>query len=129
MGHCVLPCMLYHPHYHNQSQGAFVPTDYTKRVAQAIMTKLGGSGKYCALHVRRGDKLPQVEGLDEATQPAAIYEKIKGRCPPGKVLYLATNEKDPHFFDDLKKHWKVFTYRYVRGKNKHTHTDAVIFVL
>ena len=92
-------------------QGAFTPTEFVKGVSKVIMDKLGGRGKYCALHVRRGDKLSQVEGLDEATQPAAIYKKIKGKCPPGKVLYLATNEKDPHFFDDLKQHWKVYTYR------------------
>ncbi len=75
------------------------------------MNKMGGPGGYCALHVRRGDKLQEVEGLDEATQPAAIHESIKDRCTPGRTLYLATNEKDPHFFDDLKQHWTVVTYR------------------
>lgn len=97
------------------TQGAFTPTEFVQGVAHTIMDKLGGKGSYCALHVRRGDKLTQVEGLDEATQPAAIYKKIKGKCPPGKVLYLATNEKDPTFFDDLEQHWKVFTYRLVPG--------------
>lgn len=101
--------------WHKQTQGAFAPTEFVKGVAKTIMDKLSRRGAYCALHVRRGDKLTQVEGLDEATRPAAIYKKIKAKCPPGKILYLATNEKDPHFFDDLKQYWKVYTYRYGWG--------------
>lgn len=77
-----------------------------------MINALGGQGAYCALHVRRGDKLEEVEGLDEATQPGAIIEKIKPHCEPGRTLFLATNEKNEHFFDDLKQYWNLKTHRY-----------------
>lgn len=69
-------------------------------------------GRYCSLHVRRGDKLALAPGLDEATRPPNILDKIRPLCPPGSSLYLGTNEATPGFFDPLKKHYKLFQYKY-----------------
>lgn len=78
-----------------------------------IQQRMGG--RYCSIHVRRGDKLPIVPGLDEATRPANILEKIKTLCPPGSSLYLGTNEGKPGFFDPIKEHYKLYTFKCERG--------------
>ena len=59
----------------------------------------GGSG-YSALHVRRGDlqykkvKIPAAEW----------YENTKELWKPNEILYVATDERNKTFFDDLAKH-------------------------
>lgn len=67
---------------------------------------------YDALHVRRGDKVKVYKDksgvvrtmyayLDRDTQPEAIMERIKLWIPAGRSLYIATDEKQIHFFDLL----------------------------
>jgi len=67
---------------------------------------------YDALHVRRGDKLKVHKGksgavctmyayLNRDTQPQAIMERIKLWIPTGRTLYIATDEKQTHYFDQL----------------------------
>ena len=62
--------------------------------------QLEGGGSYSALHVRRGDlqykkvKIPAAEW----------YENTKEVWKPKELLYIATDERDKSFFDDLAKH-------------------------
>lgn len=62
--------------------------------------------------INNAPQLTHVEGLDTVTQPAYVLSKLQERCPEGSTLFLATNEKDEHFFDLLKEHYTVYTYRY-----------------
>lgn len=62
-----------------------------------------GSGGYSALHVRRGDlqykkvKIPAQEW----------YDNTKDVWYPNELLYIATDERDKSFFNDLKKHHEL----------------------
>lgn len=62
-----------------------------------------GSGGYSALHVRRGDlqykkvKIPAQEW----------YDNTKDVWYPNELLYIATDERDKSFFDDIKKHHEL----------------------
>lgn len=79
------------------------------KAAHAVIDRIGG--RYCGLHVRRGDKLHEVPGLDAATRPAAIAASIRHLCKPGRRLYIGSNEGTPGFFDPLKDLYKLFSYR------------------
>ncbi len=98
------------PPHPPQPQALFRPVDHVLDAAHSIIHELGG--RYCALHVRRGDKLKEVEGLDAATQPDAIVASIKHLCKSGRALYIGSNEADASFFEPLKEHYTLFTYRY-----------------
>jgi hypothetical protein len=39
--------------------------------------------------------------LDRDTQPEAVMERIKLWIPAGRTLYIATDEKQVHYFDQL----------------------------
>lgn len=67
---------------------------------------------YDALHVRRGDKVKvrkdrsgalrtMYADLDRDTQPEAILKRIKPWIPAGRTLYIASDEKQIHYFDEL----------------------------
>lgn len=90
-------------------QSLFRPVNYVLKAAHAVIDRIGG--RYCGLHVRRGDKLHEVPGLDTATRPDAIAASIRHLCKPGRRLYIGSNEGTPGFFDPLKDNYKIFTYR------------------
>lgn len=95
-------------------QSLFRPVNYVLKAAHAVMQRIGG--RYCGLHVRRGDKLHEVPGLDTATRPEAIAASIRHLCKPGRSLYIGSNEGTPGFFDPLKEHYNIFTYRCEEGQ-------------
>jgi uncharacterized membrane protein YgcG len=67
----------------------------------------------CKVHVRRGDKLVQRDrfpGLGAATQADAVVSALlKMGVKENSELYLATDEDTPHFFDSLKRKFKLYT--------------------
>ena len=79
-------------HYHDSIYCA------AGKIIKAV--QLEGGGSYSALHVRRGDlqykkvKIPAAEW----------YENTKEVWKPKELLYIATDERDKSFFDDLAKH-------------------------
>jgi hypothetical protein len=54
--------------------------------------------------------LQRYPNLDADTQPANILRKIEPHCPKGTVLYIATDEKTPGFFDPVAAEYRVFTW-------------------
>jgi len=67
---------------------------------------------YCAMHVRRGDKLTEkpYPNLDRDTRPEKILETLSGMLPKGSTIYIMTNETDRHYFDSLTKHYHILQY-------------------
>lgn len=41
----------------NSMKGSFTPIDTTLAIANSIIHALGGVHRYCAIHIRRGDKV------------------------------------------------------------------------
>ncbi|KDO53614.1 hypothetical protein CISIN_1g025301mg [Citrus sinensis] len=67
---------------------------------------------YDSIHVRRGDRLKTRKDrygvdrslfphLDRDTRPEAILCRIKNWVPPGRTLFIASNERTPGFFSPL----------------------------
>ena len=59
-----------------------------------------GAGGYSALHVRRGD----LQYKKVKISAAEWYNNTKEIWKPNEILYIATDEKDKSFFNDLAKH-------------------------
>ena len=59
-----------------------------------------GAGGYAALHVRRGD----LQYKKVKISAAAWYNNTQEVWKPNELLYIATDERDKSFFDDLAAH-------------------------
>jgi len=90
-------------HYHDSiycAAGKIVKAVQNEGVARGFDMDSEGAGAYSALHVRRGDlqykkvKIPAQEW----------YDNTKEVWKPKEILYIATDERDKSFFDDLAKH-------------------------
>ncbi|KMZ70875.1 hypothetical protein ZOSMA_192G00520 [Zostera marina] len=73
---------------------------------------------YDAIHVRRGDKIKTRRDksgvirslhphLDRDTRSEFILRRIKKWCPPGRTLFIASNERTPNFFSPLAASYKL----------------------
>jgi hypothetical protein len=62
-----------------------------------------GTGEFDTFHIRRGDfqyKRTRIEANE-------IHENVKQYIAPNATIYIATDERDKAFFNDLKKHYDV----------------------
>ncbi|KAJ7972121.1 Calcium ion binding [Quillaja saponaria] len=75
-------------------------------------------GDYDAIHVRRGDKIKTRKDrfgvqrslhphLDRDTRPEFILSRIEKWVPPGRMLFIASNERTPGFFSPLSTRYKM----------------------
>ncbi|AQK94094.1 calcium ion binding [Zea mays] len=75
-------------------------------------------GDYDAIHVRRGDLLKNRKDrfgierslhphLDRDTRPEYIIKRIAQWIPPGRTLFIASNERTPGFFSPLSDRYKL----------------------
>lgn len=81
----------------------FQPSARVRALAQQVADTLGD---YAAMHVRRDDMLALTEQyphLDEDTRPEAILRTLAPHLPPGSRLYVMTNERQPGFFEPLRR--------------------------
>jgi GDP-fucose protein O-fucosyltransferase len=90
-------------HYHDEiycAAGKIVKAVQAEGVARGLHVDAEGAGAFSALHVRRGDlqykkvKIPAQEW----------YDNTKEVWLPKEILYVATDERDKSFFDDLAAH-------------------------
>lgn len=77
-----------------------------------IVTEISGQldWDFDAVHVVRGEKAQNKElwpNLDSDTSPDAILTKIRELIPPGRDLYVATNEPFYNHFDKLRSQYRV----------------------
>jgi hypothetical protein len=96
-------------HYHDSiycAAGKIVKAVQAEGVARGFVVDDEGAGAYSAMHVRRGDlqykrvKIPAQEWYDNTKE---VWE-------PNEILYIATDERNKTFFDDLAAH---HTLRYL----------------
>ncbi|XP_008232141.1 PREDICTED: uncharacterized protein LOC103331297 [Prunus mume] len=97
---------------------SFLPSMAAKNlrnVADKIKALLGD---YDAIHVRRGDKIKTRKDrfgvdrtlhphLDRDTRPEFILHRIEKWVPPGRTLFIASNERMPGFFSPLTVRYKL----------------------
>lgn len=75
-------------------------------------------GDYDAIHVRRGDKVKKRKDrfgvtrtlhphLDRDTRPEFMLCRISKWVPPGRTLFIASNERTTGFFSPLSVRYKL----------------------
>ncbi|KAL5140786.1 hypothetical protein HKD37_09G024251 [Glycine soja] len=75
-------------------------------------------GDYDAIHVRRGDKIKTRKDrfgvvrslhphLDRDTRPEFMLCRIAKWVPPGRTLFIASNERTPGFFSPLSARYRL----------------------
>ncbi|OAY66342.1 hypothetical protein ACMD2_13225 [Ananas comosus] len=97
---------------------SLLPTMAAKRL-QNVADKIKKSlGDYDAIHVRRGDRLKTRKDrfgvdrsrhphLDRDTRPEFIHRRIAKWIPPGRTLFIASDERTPGFFSPLSAWYKL----------------------
>ncbi|XP_077218675.1 uncharacterized protein LOC143852906 [Tasmannia lanceolata] len=97
---------------------SFLPLMAARKLRDATDQIKGILGDYDAIHVRRGDKIKTRKDrfgvnrslhphLDRDTRPEFILLRIAKWIPPGRTLFIASNERSPGFFSPLSARYKL----------------------
>ncbi|XP_018806505.1 uncharacterized protein LOC108980125 [Juglans regia] len=97
---------------------SFLPSMAAKKLRDAADKVKAVLGDYDAIHVRRGDKMKTRKDrfgvertlhphLDRDTRPEFILRRIKKWVPPGRTIFIASNERTPGFFSPLSVRYKL----------------------
>lgn len=97
---------------------SFLPMSAAPKLRDAANKIKGSLGDYDAIHVRRGDKIRTRKDrfgvprslhphLDRDTHPQFIQRRIERWIPPGRILFIASNERKSGFFSPLSARYKV----------------------
>ncbi|CAN1250724.1 hypothetical protein LINPERPRIM_LOCUS7501 [Linum perenne] len=97
---------------------SFLPSMASERLRDAADTIIAQLGDYDAVHVRRGDIIKTRKDrfgvartlhphLDRDTRPEFMLQRIEKWVPPGRTLYIASNERTPNFFSPLSVRYKL----------------------
>ncbi|KAL6593987.1 hypothetical protein ACP70R_048888 [Stipagrostis hirtigluma subsp. patula] len=96
----------------------FLPSMPAKKLRDAANKMKEILGDYDAIHVRRGDLLKNRKDrfgverslhphLDRDTRPEFIKKRIAKWIPPGRTLFIASNERTPGFFSPLADRYRL----------------------
>jgi len=91
------------------SSGWFLPSETVLEIANKVVDELGSN--YIGLHLRRGDKLKQIEKLDRETSPSNILRRLQRHRGSFEKIYLCSDEKDVNFFDSVRSKYKTYSWR------------------
>ncbi|XP_042487813.1 uncharacterized protein LOC122068048 [Macadamia integrifolia] len=97
---------------------SFIPSMAAMMLRDAADKIKGLLGDYDAIHVRRGDKIKTRKDrfgvdrslhphLDRDTRPEFILHRIEKWVPPGRTLFIASNERTPGFFSSLSVRYRL----------------------
>ncbi|KAF9597848.1 hypothetical protein IFM89_021933 [Coptis chinensis] len=97
---------------------SFLPSMASRKLRNAAEKIKGLLGDYDAIHVRRGDKIKTRNDrfgvartlhphLDRDTQAEFIVRRIAKWVPPGRTLFIASNERTPGFFSPLSVRYRL----------------------
>ncbi|KAA8533421.1 hypothetical protein F0562_031145 [Nyssa sinensis] len=97
---------------------SFLPSMAAKKLRDAAEQIKALLSDYDAIHVRRGDKLKTRKDrfgvdrslhphLDRDTRPEFILCRIGKWVPPGRTLFIASNERTAGFFSPLSVRYKL----------------------
>ena len=85
-----------------------VPVARLAARATASMAPLA-DGEFVGVHVRRGDRLGEYPAA--CTEPARIEARLASLAVArGTVLFIASDERDPRFFEPLRAHYQLVRY-------------------
>jgi len=73
------------------------------RIVKALREESTEDGAFDSFHIRRGDfqfKRTRIEAEE-------IYQNTKEYLQEGSLVFVATDERNKAFFDDMKKHYKL----------------------
>ena len=65
-------------------------------------------GRFVAIHVRRRDRLWQYPA--SSTEPEGIRNRLRDRIPDGSAVFVMSDERDPNFWEPLKRHYRLLRY-------------------
>jgi hypothetical protein len=69
-------------------------------------------GPYDSIHVRRNDFLTdRIENISDVSTPSKFSAIVKYLLKDDRPVYIATDEKDLSFFDELKKYKKLYFFK------------------
>lgn len=111
---------------------SFLPSSASKKLRDAAEKVKRLLGEYDAIHVRRGDKIKTRKDrfgvdrslhphLDRDTRAEFILQRIEKWVPPGRTLFIASNERTSGFFSPL-----AVRYRMAYSSNYSSILDPVI---
>ncbi|KAL7097714.1 hypothetical protein ACP275_10G160700 [Erythranthe tilingii] len=97
---------------------SFLPSMAGKKLRDAAEKIKAQLGDYDAIHVRRGDKIKTRKDrygaerslhphLDRDTRAEFMLCRISKWVPPGRTLFIASNERSPGFFSPLGVRYKL----------------------
>ncbi|KAG2687388.1 hypothetical protein I3760_09G048900 [Carya illinoinensis] len=97
---------------------SFLPSMAAKKLRDVADKVKAVLGDYDAIHVRRGDKMKTRKDkfgvertlhphLDRDTRPEFILRRIEKWVPPGRTIFIASNERTPGFFSPLSVRYKL----------------------
>ncbi|KAK1277049.1 hypothetical protein QJS04_geneDACA003599 [Acorus gramineus] len=97
---------------------SFLPKMAARQLREVADEIKGLLGDYDAIHVRRGDKIKTRKDrfgvertlhphLDRDTRPEFIQRRISKWIPPGRTLFIASNERSPGFFSPLSTRYRL----------------------
>ncbi|MED6132681.1 hypothetical protein PIB30_021165 [Stylosanthes scabra] len=97
---------------------SFLPSMAARKLRDAAEKIKAQLGEYDAIHVRRGDKIKTRKDrfgvarslhphLDRDTRPEFMLCRIAKWVPPGRTLFIASNERTPGFFAPLAVRYKM----------------------
>ena len=93
-------------HYHDSifcAAGKIIKAVQAEGAQRGFLPDANGAGGFSAMHIRRGDlqykrvKIPAIEW----------YENTKEIWNENEILYIATDERNKTFFDDLSEHYEL----------------------
>ncbi|KAJ7234006.1 hypothetical protein O6H91_17G045000 [Diphasiastrum complanatum] len=106
----------------------------SKRLMNIVNSICGSLGwDFDSLHVVRGQKAQNKElwpNLDADTAPEALLQKLKDKIDEKRNVYIATNELQPGYFEQLNASYKVFVlddfqYLWAPGSEWYSETTAL----
>lgn len=63
---------------------------------------------FCAIHIRRGDRLLNNPTLKANTSPKNVLKKLQQYNPHNLPIFLMTDEKNKQFYNNLSTHFSVY---------------------
>jgi uncharacterized membrane protein YciS (DUF1049 family) len=93
---------------YDRNKKIYIDLPYNINIINISNKIIENFGKYCCIHIRRGDMLRLKKNLDKDTQSEnimRIIKKYKFDC-----IYIMTNESNLSIYNNIKSKYKVYFY-------------------
>lgn len=101
--------LTYNTHYPPpRPEVIFAPAKIIRDQADLTLKQL--PKKFCAIHIRRGDRLVYNPTAKTNTSAKNVLKKLQQFNPDKLPVFLMTDEKDSQFYANLNAHFKIYRY-------------------